>query len=92
MGKIKIIKFSSSWCKPCEQLKKVFEEILPAYDTDVEFEDIDIEENTEAATEYMIMALPTVVIKVGAKTVERFVGLKSGSEIKAMIDGYVKKV
>jgi len=41
---LKITKYSSSWCKPCETLQKVMDEILPSYDTKVLYNVVDVEE------------------------------------------------
>ena len=41
---LKITKYSNSWCKPCETLQKVMDEILPSYDTKVLYNVVDVEE------------------------------------------------
>lgn len=85
-----IKKFSASWCKPCLALEKVMADIMPSYDTNIVYEKIDIEEDVDSTEKYQIRGVPTMVFEVDGKIVERIVGLKSGSEIKAIIDQYVK--
>ena len=85
-----IKKFSASWCKPCHALEKVMDDIMPSYDTSVIYEKIDIEEDVDSTGKYQIRGVPTMVFEVDGKIVERIVGLKSGNEIKNIIDQYVK--
>lgn len=86
---LKITKYGSSWCKPCETLQKVMDEILPAYNTNVEYESIDVEEEYELADKMNIRGVPTVIFEKDGAVVLRFMGTKSGNEIKELIDKYV---
>jgi len=58
---MKVVKyFSATWCGPCKQFKPIMEEIAnEGYS--VMFIDVDEEENT--ATKYLVRSLPTVVIE-----------------------------
>ena len=87
---LKITKFTASWCKPCKTLDKVMDEILPLYDTRVIYTKIDIEEDIDYAEEQQIRSVPTMIFEYDGKVVCRLVGLRSGNEIKAIIDQYVK--
>ena len=87
---LKIIKFTASWCKPCEQLDKVMNEILPSYNTGVLYTKVDIEEDIDYAEEQQVRSVPTMVFEHDGKIVCKLVGLHSGNEIKAIIDQYVK--
>lgn len=85
-----IKKFTASWCKPCEQLDKVISEVLPSYDTGVVYEKVDVEENVDEADKYQIRGVPTMIFEVDGMVKERIVGLRSGSQIKTIIDNYIK--
>ena len=84
-----ITKYKSSWCKPCETLQKVMDEILPAYNTNVEYRSIDVEEEVELADKMNIKGVPTVIFEKDGEVILRFMGTKSGNEIKELIDKYV---
>ena len=86
---LKITKYGSSWCKPCETLQKVMDEILPAYNTNVEYESIDVEEEYELADKMNIKGVPTVIFEKDGEVVLRFMGTKSSNEIKELIDKHV---
>lgn len=87
---LKITKCGADFCKPCHQLDRVMDEILPSYNTSVEYIKIDIEEDVDFAEENKIRSVPTTILIKDGVEVFRFVGTKSGNEIKAIIDQYVK--
>lgn len=87
---LKITKFTASWCHPCSQLDKIMNEILPSYDTGVIYTKVDVEEDVDYAEKMQIRGVPTLIFENNGEIVCRLVGLRSGNEIKAMIDKYVK--
>lgn len=74
---MKITKYSASWCGPCKMIQPVWEQFKQKY-PEVEFEEIDVDENRHAATQAGIISLPTFksdtgLTHVGANvTVEGF--------------------
>ena len=87
---LKITKFGAQWCHPCSQLDKAMNEILPSYDTGVIYTKVDIEEDVDYAEKMQIRGVPTLIFEKDGEIVYKFVGLRSGNEIKAIIDQYVK--
>lgn len=87
---LKITKLGAEWCVPCKQLDKVMNEILQSYDTKVLYNVVDIEEEVDLAAELKIMSVPTMIFEYDGEVVCRFSGTKSGNEIKAIIDNYIK--
>jgi thioredoxin 1 len=73
---IKVTKFSAAWCGPCRTLKPVFEDVKSNF-SNVVFEDVDVDENFEAAGKYGIRSVPTVIIEKDGVEVERFLGVQS---------------
>lgn len=86
---LKITKFGATWCKPCSALEKTMMEILPPYDTKVEYKVVDIEEETELADQLQIRSVPTMILEKNGEVVLRFSGTKSDNELKKIIDRYV---
>lgn len=59
----KVIKLSASWCFPCKMYAKTFEEVSQNKEfKDITFEEIDIEENEDAAEKYLVRSVPTTVV------------------------------
>lgn len=73
---ITVKKFSASWCGPCKALKPIFEEVKSGF-SNVKFEDVDVDENYELASQYGVRSVPTVVIEKNGVEVNRFAGVQS---------------
>ena len=87
---LKITKCFSDWCLPCKTLDKVMDELLPSYNTNVLYTKVDVEEDVDYAEKMQIRGVPTLIFENDEEIVCRLVGLRSGNEIKAIIDQYVK--
>lgn len=77
----KILKFSASYCGPCQALKRNLKDI------DFPVEEIDIQENTDLAAEYGIRSIPTLIyVDEDGKTLHRSVGLVTKDVVLAKIE------
>ena len=70
--------FSAAWCGPCKQFKPIMQELL---DEGYDIEFIDGDENREVAIEYNIRSIPTTVIELDGKEINRIVGVKGKEEM-----------
>lgn len=72
--------FSAPWCQQCKTLKKIFNNL------DVQYTEINVDDNPEKSKQYKIKALPTVVFESDSKKyLGNFVGLSSQAQIKEKI-------
>ena len=74
----KVLKFQASWCGPCKMLSKTLSQIQ----TEVEIEEIDIDQNAELTAQYRVRGVPTVVMLENNVEIKRFVGVKGKEEIE----------
>jgi thioredoxin-like negative regulator of GroEL len=85
---MQIIKFGAEWCSACVALEPIIEELKvsnPSHEFVVK--DVDSEEDGNAAIEYKIKSLPTVVfVNHRNEEIFRFVGPKSKKYIQDVID------
>ena len=68
----RVIRFIAAWCGPCKMLAKNLESIY----TDVPIEVIDIDENTDAAVDFGVRGVPTLVMLDGNTEMKRLVGMQ----------------
>jgi thioredoxin 1 len=73
---LEVKKFSASWCGPCRALAPVMNEIKGQFNN-VTFTDYDVDEAYEAATQYGIRSVPTVVLVKDGVEINRFTGMSS---------------
>ncbi len=60
---MKILKFSAEWCAPCKVFHKTFEEVSKMEEfKDIEFEELDVEDDVLKTEKYGIMSVPTTII------------------------------
>jgi len=85
MSQLKVMYFSAPWCGPCRAYKPVLEEVMTGFN-DVEFQKVDVDEESQLAADYAIRSIPTTVM------------FKEGSEIfrqtgvigKAWLTNYIQ--
>ena len=64
---------TSTRCPPCKAIKPVYEELATKY-SDVAFGKVDVDDNSDAAMEHQISAVPTFIFFDGEDPIERFSG------------------
>lgn len=72
---LKVLKFGASWCSPCGLTKKILDKIKPNF-SDVEFEEIDIDDQSDLAQQMNVRAVPTILFVKDGQVVETLVGLQ----------------
>lgn len=75
----KIIDFYGSWCSPCRAYKPTFEKVSKMDEFgDIEFEELDVDENEDLAAEYEIRGVPaTIFLNNKGEIVDRLAGLQT---------------
>ena len=56
-----VIKMGASWCRPCLQLKPIFDDVVKDI-PDIKVVEIDVEACPDIASSYKIRAVPSIVI------------------------------
>ena len=69
--KMKVLRFTASWCQPCKMLAKTLEDV----ETQIPIEVIDIDENQGLAMDYGIRGVPTLIMLDGDVEVKRVSGM-----------------
>ena len=80
-----IIDFSATWCMPCRLLAPILEQVADAR-TDVNFFNLDIDDNQDIAKRYRIFSVPTLMAFKNGKVVDSLVGLNSFDEVLEFVN------
>ena len=74
----RILRFTASWCQPCQILSKNLESLK----TNMPIEVVDIDVHPEVAADYGIRSVPTLIKLDGNVEVSRFIGVNSLKQLK----------
>ena len=76
-----VIKMWASWCRPCLQLKPIFDDVVKDI-PDIKVVEIDVEAYPDIASSYKIRAVPSVVI---TNDKDEVLAMKSGMMTKEQL-------
>lgn len=79
-----VLKFSASWCGPCQALSNTLKSID---DLDTQVKEIDIDDELDLAAQYNIRSVPTLVVLENGTEVRRKTGALNKTQIKEFING-----
>ena len=68
-----ILYFTATWCPPCKIISPVYEDLSKKY-TDVAFGKVDVDENSDAALDFEVSAVPTFVLFENEHATEKWSG------------------
>ena len=87
--KLTIVDFFANWCGPCRKLSPILEEVETELGDKVKFTKINTDENIDAAKEYQVSGLPTLLVFKNGEVVERMVGLMPKSSVITNIEKHL---
>ena len=84
-----MIDFWAAWCGPCRMISPTVEELAKEYGAKLKVLKLNTDDNSEIASRYKIMGIPTIMFfKSGAK-VDQIVGVVPKQQLKEKIDSFL---
>jgi thiol-disulfide isomerase/thioredoxin len=81
----KVIMFSAQWCSPCQRTKPTFNSLKESTN-DVEYQLVDVDEQSWLAEKFDVRAVPTFVLLKDEKEVARMSGGAALEKLKTFIN------
>ena len=79
-----LVDFWASWCGPCKAMSPRVDEIAEER-TDIKVGKVNVDEQNELASQYVVSSIPTLVVLKDGKEVNRSVGLVPKEKILDML-------
>ena len=79
-----IIDFWAPWCGPCQMLTPVIEELAEELKGQVKVCKVNVDEQSELASKFGVMSIPTLVALKDGEVVSKIVGVKPKEDIIKM--------
>lgn len=84
-----MIDFWAAWCGPCRIISPAVEELAKEYSGKVKVAKLNTDENSEIASRYKIMGIPTIMFFKDGVKLDQIVGVVPKQHLKAKIDSYL---
>ena len=84
-----LVEFSATWCGPCQMMKPVMATLSDNYEGRVKVGVLDVDDSPTMPSEYVITAVPAMLIFKDGKEVERLQGTRSYEALSKLLDQYV---
>ena len=81
-----LLDFYAEWCGPCRMVSPIIDEIAEERD-DVIVGKVNVDSETELASEFGVFSIPTLVVLKDGKVVEQATGARPKASILAMLEG-----
>ena len=81
-----IVDFWAPWCGPCRQIAPVIEQLAGENEGKIKVGKLNVDNAPNAAQNYGVSSIPTLMIFKNGDVVERFVGVQPKSRLQQAID------
>ncbi len=79
-----LLDFYADWCGPCRMVSPIVDEIASEH-PEYKVGKINVDEQTELASDFRVMSIPSLFVLQNGKIIDRAVGARSKEQILAML-------
>lgn len=81
-----LLDFWATWCGPCRMVAPTLDEIAEEFKGTAKVGKINVDEESELASQFRIMSIPTLMVVKDGKVSAQAVGVKPKKEILRMLE------
>lgn len=81
-----LVDFFADWCAPCRVVSPIVEELGKDYAGRLKVVKVNVDNNSQSASNYGIMSIPSLLIFKGGKPVKTMVGAQGKENLKKGIE------
>jgi thioredoxin 1 len=83
---VSLMDFSASWCAPCKAQEPIIKNLVNKFKNRASIIEVDIDNNRDLATKFMVQSIPTLIIFKDGKEIKRFVGHQTENTISKSLE------
>ena len=81
-----LIDFWATWCGPCRMMAPIIEEIAEEKEGVLKVAKVDVDEESDLASKFGIVSIPTLVLMKGGQVVDVLVGYRPKDAVLAFVE------
>jgi thioredoxin 1 len=83
-----LVDFWATWCGPCQFMLPIFDKMAKKYGDKVTFGRVNVDDNQGVAMRYDVYAIPTFIMFMNGKAVDRAIGAVGEKGLEGLLQKY----
>jgi len=84
-----VVDFWAEWCGPCRTMRPVFDRLSAELSGRALFASLNVDDGPDVAASFGVLSIPTFIVFVGGKPVERIVGACGEDALRKAVEKHL---
>ena len=84
-----LVDFGAVWCGPCRMLDPVVKQLASEWTGKVKIVKLDVDDSPDLAAQYQVLGVPTLMLFVGGRPIERLSGYQPKDRVAAKFSPHI---